>query len=263
MFNKDEILQFVSLGRYVIYCFNETHVTANILDQELQNGDYQIMRCDSHSRFTGGVLMYIHETVKADIMCNLNIDNAIWILGIRYWDLKRQAHNLICVYRSPNTNPGLFFQKYQDIFSLFDLSLHIMFVGDLNINVKEKSYYCERLLNEMKEYGLNQVVKDYTRITARSKTLIDLVFTNDNRMKATVRDTPKISDHSLIEIQLTELNRRIPYIEHIPIYTRCFKNFDGIQFRRILTNLKWSHKHTNPDEVIAELYSNIDTALDI
>ena len=54
-------------------------------------------------------------------------------------------------------------------------NLYVM--GDLNIDISQNSFYKGKLLKLMKNVGLNQKVRDYTRIRENSKTIIDLVFT--------------------------------------------------------------------------------------
>lgn len=48
---------------------------------------------------------------------------------------------------------------------------------------------------------LNQFVKKHTRITARSKTIIDLVFSDLSKIEAITLQSPIISYHSLVEIR--------------------------------------------------------------
>ena len=48
------------------------------------------------------------------------------------------------------------------------------------------------------EIGLWQIVKDFARITQNSKTLIDLIYTNDKDAQVVVSRTPKISDHDIL-----------------------------------------------------------------
>lgn len=48
--------------------------------------------------------------------------------------------------------------------------------------------------------GLKQVVKDYTRVTKNSKTIIDYVITNSNKVDVKIKSNNKIADHEAINI---------------------------------------------------------------
>ena len=74
MSNREELINFVRNKKYSVYCFSETHVTNDIQDIELNIDDYYTIRCDSHSRYTGGIIMYVHGYIQAEILCNVNID---------------------------------------------------------------------------------------------------------------------------------------------------------------------------------------------
>jgi len=93
---------FMKNEKYNIYCFNECHITPEITEQELQVDGYYFLRCDSLSRHTGGIIMYVAKSIQANIICNKNIDNKIWFLGIKYRDFNKKVINIIGVYRSPS-----------------------------------------------------------------------------------------------------------------------------------------------------------------
>lgn len=48
--------------------------------------------------------------------------------------------------------------------------------------------------------GLKQVVKDYTRVTKNSKTIIDYVITNSNKVDVKIKSNNKIAYHEAINI---------------------------------------------------------------
>ena len=52
-------------------------------------------------------------------------------------------------------------------------------------------------------YGITQNVKRFTRCTNTSNTLIDFVLSNFENINTCVHDEPKISDHSIISINIT------------------------------------------------------------
>ena len=79
--------------------------------------------------------------------------------------------------------------------------------------------------------GMIQTVKEPTRTTFTSSTLIDLAFANID-LEASVQNTPKVSDHAVISIKLKNKNRVLKKI----IKKRNFKNFDDLKFVNSLEN---------------------------
>ena len=91
MSNKDEIMKFIATESYIIYCFTETHTTEEIQDDELYVDEYYLIRCNSNSRFTGGIIMYVYKYITAEIICNVNFENKVWFLGVRFQDLCKRT----------------------------------------------------------------------------------------------------------------------------------------------------------------------------
>ena len=56
------------------------------------------------------------------------------------------------------------------------------FIIIIIIIIDRYSFYGEKLINLMKNSGLYQKVKDFTRITEESKTIIDVIFTDDENV---------------------------------------------------------------------------------
>lgn len=72
--------------------------------------------------------------------------------------------------------------------------------GDFNINWNKETSYREHLKHIAEYLGIRQKVKSATRITKSSKTLIDLVFSNNNNIKVQVLNNLKFSDHQTLHI---------------------------------------------------------------
>lgn len=70
-------------------------------------------------------------------------------------------------------------------------------MGDFNYDLLNNSYYGDKVVI-IYSNGFSQIVKSPTRITDRSRTLIDFIVTNDKYLKCAVHLTPKISDHCYV-----------------------------------------------------------------
>ena len=113
---------------------------------------------------------------------------------------------------------------------------------DLNCNYLVYSYR-----KEIKEilYRNKQLIKQPTRITGTSKTLIDIICSNNERTASdTIIKPSAISDHDLIGI-----NRKMNCQKYIPqkLFTRDYKNHDENAFRRELSLTDWNFLFSNND----------------
>lgn len=115
----------------------------------------------------------------------------------------------VLVYRSPNSSLPDFLECLSDVMEQYvHVQRNVFVLGDFNINFKDTTnIYSRRLSRLMQSYGLKQKVSDFTRVDLRSKTLIDLVFTNNERIRTTVYKNDLIADHMTVGI--FKENRRI------------------------------------------------------
>ena len=66
MYNKfDEIENYLLNNRHIdILALTESRITKNISDNEIKIDDFDLLRCDAESSFTGGVTVYVRRTLK-------------------------------------------------------------------------------------------------------------------------------------------------------------------------------------------------------
>ena len=72
--NKEELERIIELQEASIVLCSETCTTSNIEDAEISIATFNMIRCDSHSRHTGGVLIYIKKSITYNLICNKTID---------------------------------------------------------------------------------------------------------------------------------------------------------------------------------------------
>ena len=131
----------------------------------------------------------------------------------------------------------------------------MVILGDLNVNMmpnsKSPKKDKEELLSFSRAFDLIQLIKEPTRISDTSRTLIDLIFVNNEHriVKSGVIPFP-LSDHLLVFCILkagfhTKTQPRM--FEY-----RSYKNFDATLFNEDLGNVPWH---------VVENENNIDDAL--
>lgn len=65
----------------IMICLSETRLTEDINEQEIAIKGYNTIRCDSHTRFTGGVVIYLKKKIQYEIISNL-FTKGNWFLSI-------------------------------------------------------------------------------------------------------------------------------------------------------------------------------------
>lgn len=138
----------------------------------------------------------------------------------------------------------------------------IFIVGDFNIDFYKKNGYKERLEKDLLCLGLKQYITEPTRITTKSKTIIDLVFSNFY-IKNEVLLTPKITDHQIIRLDLTVTDNEDR--RGMQIVTRDYSRYNDEEFREMLKEevqkVKYfEEEHTN--EMAVKFVNTIAKAIE-
>ena len=114
---------------------------------------------------------------------------------------------IVGVYRSPRSQEAEFCHIFEEIVEeLSESAKDIVIVGDFNIDWSRESVYKMKIECIINDNGFKQLIKDYTRVTKDSKTVIDYVITNVTNITSDISSTNKISDHELIEIRIKNAN---------------------------------------------------------
>lgn len=194
-------LLLCGLQPFMLIC-TEARTTDDIGDAEIRVDGYKIIRSNSLSRHTGGIVIYYRQDLIVSVCNNLVFDNNN-ILVIKVLNSIMRGI-WVNVYRSPSSSEAEFLSRLElTIDELSAMNLTINVTGDFNINVHRNNQcatYSNRLKRFESGYALKQLVKKFTRITASSRTIIDLYFTNDKSIKVDVTDENVVADHKMIVI---------------------------------------------------------------
>lgn len=219
LWHKEELFELIYDKRPDIVCLTETHITDDIRDHEIHLDNYVTVKDCTCNRRTGDTLMYIRQDIKYEELNKITSvckeENNLWMCNIR---LKNRFKGLIisCVYHSPSQSHGQFIDRLnQEVKNLIDKGA-IILVGDFNINVDTESRYSKKLVRMMKNMGFKQRVKNRTRITKDSKTIIDLVFSYEE-IKTEVLEIPRITDHFIVEIGSPMVNYKMDRSDRVLI----------------------------------------------
>jgi hypothetical protein len=236
--NLNEIKLFVASFKPKMLFISEARVTNEINDAEIEISNYRVYRCDSFTRRTGGVIVYVQVRINCEIISSVNRGYS-WFMALKVI----QGYNkgiYGVLYKSPKEKDNIFLQYFEEWCDSIILTHRLnLIMGDFNINVKVKDKTCKELLELGKKYKLKQIIDKYTRETLNSKSIIDLVFTNIKEIKFFVDNVNLISDHNIIGINLLNDNKKNNNEHDIKKQT-CWKNYSQNKLIEMLFDCDWN-----------------------
>lgn len=234
----------------IVFCV-ETCVTDQINDSEIQMNGYNLIRCDSISRHTGGVVAYIQQNLKFEVIYHKVFERNMWALAVKIKN--KQIDGIYsALYHSPNSSHTDFLNYLEEmLIETIDVSKLNIVMGDFNINANESSNESNRLIRTCETYSLKQRVEFETRITNTSRTKIDLVFTNMDKVSCIQLESEKISDHETIAINIKSKGEKIKKVERV---IRCWDDYSKENLLSALQNVNWVNwRESGIDDKVAIL----------
>lgn len=214
-----------------VIALSETRLTTEIEDSEVNVQGYSMVRCDAENRSTGGVVLYVREDIKYEIVLIKKIVANCWCAAI---EIKEKLYKgvIMVIYHSPSASHGDFVRFLEDIVEEVIIRGDCMVIGDFNIDFMINSFYTKKLQTTMHSLGMKQYVNSPTRITKDSQTIIDLLFAN-KEVHIQVIHEPKITDHAWIRIDLN-VNKFVN--KYREFSARDYNNFNIDEFNKLLEN---------------------------
>ena len=183
--------------------------------------------------------IYIKQDIEYVRRKDLEIENTE-IIWIEIKQTNSKCFILGVVYRPPDSSKHLN-KNFENNFLRTILKVNtetkeLIIIGDLNINYLNKDSH--RLLKDnIALQGLKQIIKEPTRVTKDSQSLIDVILTNrpDNLCIANVL-LSSLSDHDIIGCRRKVNNIKL---SDITINCRDYKNYDPIKINAELSSTDW------------------------
>lgn len=238
---------------------SETRVTEDIENTEIQVDNYNVIRCNSKSRRTGGVLIYIMKGIQYNIFRTFVLEGNYWckilkvIVATSVWFIG-------CIYHSPSSSDAVFLDDFEELCEdVFLPNRCCILVGDFNLDLLSNSFYVNKIKNTLLKCGLKQLITEPTRITDTSETLIDFVITNKNNVVATVHTCPKVTDHSTLSINFN--NGNVQQEENV----KKIRNLNSSKLDAIKLNImacNWSLGSVDVNFLYNEIITNCNTVIE-
>ena len=239
-----EIRLFCDMHKPHILSINETWLDESFPDNQVSLTGYNIIRQDRDCN-GGGLAVYVAESLDFERL-NMDTDNilihpdieTIWI------ELKPSKSKNIMLgffYRPPNFDATSFLEGIEILLEVFSRDDNeLILVGDFNFNMTcsaSLNSSTRSFLRTTRRFCLNQLIKKPTRVTERTKSLIDLLFTTRPELYCSGVLPISFTDHFAI-YGVRKLHRiKMPSPRFIQ--ARNFKHFDAQVFKSDISHIPW------------------------
>lgn len=187
--NFVELTHVIANRKPDVFFLNETHVTnaCDICDLKLKN--YDFYKCDSYSKRTGGVCVYINKNIKHNKVTVVE-QKLAWYISLEI-NISGTPTIMACVYLSATESKCDVLDSFEKWLDEISDSKPVILSGDFNIDLLCDETYSRRLRNICDENGLSILVDKPTRIENGSATLIDLCVSNVDKRRISCLMTTK------------------------------------------------------------------------
>ena len=229
--NKTNELAFI-LNKFspLILCLTETWLEIHYPNTALPLQDYQIYKKDRATR-GGGVLL----AVKNDISSRAVLLSAgdLEIIGADVIYDKSSHIRIICAYLPPQSSPELASDLFATISANIDIFAPYIVLGDFNlpdVNWIDSVFPAGHLYTNLEKFYIqHQPMHQLINFPTRDKNILDLAFTNDEKLFISVESLPNLgaSHHSVVKLSI-----RIPTMMKAQCIIKNFRKADFVSIKR-------------------------------
>lgn len=130
-----------------LLALSETRLITEIEDSEVNVPEYNVVRCDAENRNTGGVMLYIRNDIKYDVILNEKLIPNCWSVAVEVKD-NTYKRVVAVVYHSPSSSDGNFIRFLEDIVEQVAMKGQCIMIGDFNIDLMTDSFYAKKIENK-------------------------------------------------------------------------------------------------------------------
>lgn len=230
----------------------ETWLNEKLHDSLFDINGFNLYRYDRHmSKRGGGLVIYVNDNFRVDSVSDIyNIsNNDIELYSLKIHLPKQKNFIFTIVYIPPKSNYLHALTLLDECSNLYkEGKSHWVIGGDFNLDYTGKgSRVAEKkaLVNFEQRNNLFQLIRRPTRITLKTESLIDLIFTSDH---AFVSQAGKIvynaSDHDMIYVIF--LKKTVTNTKPDMSFTcRNMKNYKVAQLHHKLSMIDWTPLYQN------------------
>ena len=255
-----ELRSLVHKSKVAVLSVTETWLDDTVTDQEISISGYSVLRKD-RNRHGGGVAMYIRQDIAFNPRTDFD-DNNLESIWCELLLNKTKPIIVGTVYRPPQHSK--FIEYFELLLSKIRSDLELYILGDFNIcYLHDKSSLWKNYKCVLDLFDLTQLIKDASRITVNSSTLLDHILCNQTE-KICQSGTLSfgLSDHLAVFCTRKIVKGQIG--KHNVVKLRSFKNYSKEIFCDKLSNIDWSNivNATNVNEAWCNFKTLLNDIID-
>lgn len=262
--NHTELKQVLDNTDFDGFSCSETWLTINTPKDRFMFENFNIIRSDRKNKRGGGVCLLLKKQYKFKVIKIPNVCEMPEMLWVEV-SVGKSKIAIGTLYKPPKIPCSAFREAYDSLFHIYSKYEHTILAGDFNVNMLKGDSYESRVLADsiIEPFSLSQMVTSPTRITEKSKTLIDLILVTQpkNVLFTGVCDAAGISDHCLTYCAYNVKREKFkPYI----VRRRDFRNFDRDAFNRAMESEPFENILCvdSVDDKVSVLENSINNVLD-
>ena len=226
-----ETKELVKSHKIDVLTMSETWLNSSVTNGEIAIDDYKIFRQDRLHKKGGGVCAFVKKVLKVTIINELtNISESNFQqLWIKLQNKKMKTIIICVIYRPPDCPLNCIQDDLgQNYVRALSMNKPIFILGDMNCNLLKDCPEKRAITDLCNDLNLKQIIKEPTRITDTSQSLIDVILVSTEAvvLESGVLDSA-ISDHFPIYVS-TKL--KVPKTPPTYITVRSYKNYDPTAF---------------------------------
>ena len=264
----DEIIKLFEETNLDCICVSETFIKAHTPQSLQKIPGFKFFKKNRISKNGGGIGIFVRDNLSQNtkviklpqsftqpeaLFLELTINNVKVAVGT--------------IYKPPKIPYGVFATIQESLAYITTKYQHTIICGDFNINYLQPESYPTSFfqVNVTEPFGLSQIIKEPTRITSTTSTLLDLILVSNsnNVKKCGVVDIPGISDHCFVYAAYAI---RKPKFIPKTFTRRDFKNFSQEAFMQDINLAPWENVYAVEDNELdkkATIFENVfNTVLD-
>ena len=182
-----------------VFTVSESLLKPSILDNKIHLPGYSCVRSDRLGKVGGGCLANVRDEIPYRPRPDLGTSSTeSCVVEISRPKCKKLL--IWAIYRASDLNMASFIQDLDTSLSALPENIELILLGDFNVNLTGSNLNIDKamkrkLIQVTNSHELDQLINKPTRITERSSTLIDLLFSNT---------TYRVTDHRVIHLTISD-----------------------------------------------------------
>ena len=218
----------------------------------------------------GGSLIYIKNEYSSKLLPEYS-KSTEGIFESTFVEIKNKNKSVVIgsIYRHPTQNNNQFIEEFlhPTLDKLNNAKKKVIITGDFNYDlIKYDSHKkTSEFYDLISSYSYRPCILQPSRVTYKSRTLIDNIFINDLSCSSDGGNlTYSISDH-FQQFSICDIFSKKPYKKETSL-RRNFRNFKYEEFLEEMSNINWNNslnEHDSVDKNVTTFYNEIDSILNI